>query len=157
MKSIKLLGSKCTSCGDDNWEHLQFHHISEKNYNISELIHRGARWSLLESELKKCILLCGNCHSEFHFNERQSIDLRQVSKKLYIEYKGNQCEECGYNKCSASLTFHHLNPNKKEIQLSNINERINSLNEINKNIELELDKCQLLCCNCHLEWYRILY
>ena len=76
---------------------------------------------------------------------------RQITKQIYIEYKGNECEECGYNKCQASLTFHHIDPIKKEIQFCDMNERINNLDDIKYNIIKELDKCKLLCCNCHNE------
>ena len=39
---------------------------------------------------------------------------RFLIKEKCIEYKGGKCQFCGYNKCSASLTFHHLDPKKKD-------------------------------------------
>mgnify|MGYP006935470923 CR=1 FL=1 len=71
-------------------------------------------------------------------------DYRQKAKEKYIEYKGGKCEMCGYNKCIAALDFHHTNPSEKEF---NISSRIVSW-EIAKK---ELDKCILVCANCHRE------
>lgn len=151
LKSIRYLGGCCESCKNDKWYHLDFHHVEEKKIEISRLLQGGYRWSVIEKELDRCILLCSNCHQEHHFNERNSVDDRQKSKRIYLNYKENSCEECGYNNCQASLTFHHIDPSIKEIQFSNLNERIDSMYDLNENIKKELDKCVLLCYNCHRE------
>lgn len=149
LKAINHLGGKCKICGNDNFSHMEFHHIKDKKYIISRLLNGGFRWSTIKEELDKCELYCRNCHHEYHFNDRNSDDNRQITKQLFIEYKVNFCEECGYNKCQASLTFHHLDPNEKELQFSNISIRISSLENLKIDISRELDKCELLCHNCH--------
>lgn len=65
-------------------------------------------------------------------------------KMLMIDYKGGRCSRCGYNKHFAALEFHHIDPSKKDFALS----KISSLSE---KVKLELDKCELLCSNCHRE------
>lgn len=70
---------------------------------------------------------------------------RKKLKELAIEYKGNKCEICGYDKCVEALEFHHLDPSKKEFNISIAN--VKSWN----NIKNELDKCILVCANCHRE------
>lgn len=72
------------------------------------------------------------------------IKRRDKIKKLSIEYKGGKCEKCDYNKCERALTFHHLDPSKKEFALSRANMSWEKM-------KLELDKCVLLCFNCHME------
>jgi len=72
--------------------------------------------------------------------QRREWALRQ--KELGIEYKGGKCVACGYSKCSAALDFHHINPEEKE------GLRQDWCFEKNKS---ELDKCVLLCANCHRE------
>ena len=151
LKAIDYLGGKCELCGNDKWYHMEFHHINNKNKEYIISVLKDYRWSKIVEELEKCVLYCRNCHHEYHFLERNSQDDRQISKRIYLEYKGNKCEECGYNKCQSSLTFHHLDPDKKEIQFSEISERINSFEELKETIIKELDKCQLLCHNCHQE------
>jgi len=148
LKAIEYLGGKCKICGNDKWYNLEFHHnTGKKECNINSL--KEYRWSKIEKELKKCVLYCANCHQEYHFLKRNSKDNRQISKMVYIEYKGSICEECGYNKCQASLSFHHVDPSKKEFNIWSLNERINSIEELTENITKEFDKCQLLCKNCH--------
>jgi hypothetical protein len=150
IKSIRYLGGCCEYCKDDKWYHLDFHHTKEKDVDVSLLL-QSYRWSMIEKELDKCIILCANCHHEHHFNERNSSDNRQISKRVYLSYKNNSCEDCGYNKCQASLTFHHIDPSIKEIKFSDLNERLNSLDDLSDILKKELDKCSLLCHNCHRE------
>lgn len=66
-------------------------------------------------------------------------------KQEYVEYMGNCCTSCGYNKCLGALEFHHLDPNEKDFEISK--SRYKSKDEVKK----ELDKCILLCSNCHKE------
>lgn len=60
-----------------------------------------------------------------------------------LEYKGNSCVLCGYSKCKQSMDFHHIRDKKFAISGSHCR----SWNEIKE----ELDKCVLLCRNCHGE------
>ena len=65
-KAVDLLGGKCCRCGYNKcMRALQFHHVNpeEKEFGISVAGETRA-WSRLEKELKKCILLCANCHAE---------------------------------------------------------------------------------------------
>ncbi len=64
-----------------------------------------------------------------------------------IDYKGGKCEECGYNKCNRALSFHHKNPEEKEFAIS----KAIATNRKWGYIREELDKCILVCSNCHME------
>jgi hypothetical protein len=61
-----------------------------------------------------------------------------------IEYKGGKCQVCGYAKSAASLTFHHRDPSQKDFAISG---RVVGWSKM----QPELDKCDLLCANCHSE------
>lgn len=63
-----------------------------------------------------------------------------------IDYKGGKCEICGYCKNQAAMQFHHINPKEKEFRLSQYISK-----DINDKIIKELNKCMLLCANCHFE------
>lgn len=92
-------------------------------------------FGLTEKEYKKLI------NSELISKKRKEF-------KLYaISYLGGKCEKCGYNKCVAALEFHHLDPKEKEFALSDYRKLFKEKVLINK----ELDKCMLLCANCHRE------
>lgn len=74
--------------------------------------------------------------------------LRGLKRKIeLIEVKGGCCTKCGYNKNIAALEFHHIDPTKKDYQLD-VRKLSNS-----KMVDLvrEVEKCDLLCANCHRE------
>jgi hypothetical protein len=60
--------TNCTRCAEDHWACLEFHHVGDKKFNISEFYHRMDRSSVLE-EARKCIVLCANCHRKEHHPE----------------------------------------------------------------------------------------
>lgn len=69
---------------------------------------------------------------------------RELKYKL-VEYKGGRCEKCGYDKCIDALEFHHLDENEKSFGISNGN--VKSFEKAKE----EVDKCILVCSNCHKE------
>ena len=71
---------------------------------------------------------------------------REKLKLLAVEYKGGECEVCGYKKCVNALECHHIDPNEKEFGVGE-NGYTRSIEAIKK----ELDKCILVCSNCHRE------
>lgn len=72
------------------------------------------------------------------------VDWRKRTKQKLIEYKGGKCEICGYNKCVNALEFHHKNPLEKDFQISGSSKSF-------ENLKSEVDKCLLVCANCHRE------
>ena len=77
----------------------------------------------------------------------EAVDKRRRTLKVKaVRYKGGSCVKCGYNKCLSALDFHHINPEEKDFSLSS-DGRTKSW-EI---MRIELDKCILVCANCHRE------
>lgn len=74
------------------------------------------------------------------------LTARRKLKIDLVNHFGGACQCCGYNKCIASLDFHHLNPNEKEFGIGESG-AIRSLAQL---IE-EAKKCLLVCSNCHRE------
>jgi DNA-directed RNA polymerase subunit RPC12/RpoP len=83
---------------------------------------------------------CKTCSNE------QAITRQRAIKSKMIEYKGGKCERCGYDKCQAALEFHHKDPSKKDFTIAHAKQR-----SFNDEIKQELDKCILVCSNCHRE------
>ena len=77
--------------------------------------------------------------------DRNAVSRRRKRKQKYIEYLGGKCGTCGYLKSNKALSFHHNNPTEKEFTLSRI------LDYSWDKVKRELDKCVLLCMNCHME------
>lgn len=81
-------------------------------------------------------------------NNYKQQKLRGLKRKLEaIESLGGSCSKCGYNKNISALDFHHLNPKEKDFSLD-----IRKFSNFsNGKLLKELDKCVLLCANCHRE------
>lgn len=82
---------------------------------------------------------CKKCFNELCTERQQQIKLK------CIEYMGGKCR-CGYNQCVGALEFHHKDPTQKDPKIRFGNSRVSF-----KKIEKELDKCIMLCANCHRE------
>ena len=82
---------------------------------------------------------CRDCSAEI-----QAQKIKEFKRKC-MEYKGGSCKSCGYNKCTTALDFHHRNADEKEFNIGSIWFR-----GFDK-AKVELDKCDLLCSNCHRE------
>jgi hypothetical protein len=95
----------------------------------------------VEFYVRKNGRLHGYC--KYCLSESRSIRNTKI-KLLAIEYKGGICQKCGYNKYIGALEFHHRDFNTKDF---GINKRRVDFEKMKD----ELDKCDLLCANCHRE------
>ena len=75
---------------------------------------------------------------------QQTKDRQRNLKKLAVEYKGGKCIDCGLVDHPAIYDFHHLDPDKKEFSLAHKKQY-----KFDDKVKKELDKCILLCSNCH--------
>lgn len=67
LQAIKLLGGKCSRCGYNKCvDALEFHHENpnEKEFKLGS--GNTMSWKDYKAEVKKCILVCSNCHKEIH-------------------------------------------------------------------------------------------
>lgn len=71
---------------------------------------------------------------------------RKTLKAMAIAYKGGSCCICGYNRCIGALEFHHIDPSKKSFGLA-----ARGFTRSWESIKQEIDKCILVCSNCHRE------
>ncbi len=85
---------------------------------------------------------------QYRQNNKEKVALAQktrtkLHKQKAIEYLGGKCMHCGGKFHPSVYDFHHVNPSEKEGLLSKI------LGASWIKIQKELDKCILLCANCH--------
>ncbi len=73
--------------------------------------------------------------------------LRYTRRKWCVDYLGGKCENCD-TKDVECLEFHHKDPTKKDFMISAF------YMSAYENIKDELDKCNLLCSNCHKKAHR---
>ena len=76
--------------------------------------------------------------------QKKRADMR---KREVIRLKGGKCSICGYCKNMGALEFHHRQPENKTFNLD-----ARKLSNTNwESILIELEKCELVCANCHVE------
>ena len=64
---LYVMGNHCQICGyNKSTTALEFHHLNpqEKDFTIGQILNK--EWELMNKEIKKCALLCANCHREYH-------------------------------------------------------------------------------------------
>lgn len=68
-RMIEAMGGECCVCGYNKCDSsLAFHHLdpSKKDFGFGAVRANPRNWNELVSELRKCILVCHNCHNEIH-------------------------------------------------------------------------------------------
>lgn len=78
--AIKLLGGKCAKCGwSGNQAALQFHHkdAKVKEFIIGSVANKS--WDSIKLEVRKCLLLCANCHAIEHSTKNDQRFLKEVA------------------------------------------------------------------------------
>jgi len=68
--------SECCKCGLKHKPYLlEFHHLdpSTKYKSVTNLQFNAYGMKLIKDEIRKCVMICRNCHMEFHHLERQKI------------------------------------------------------------------------------------
>lgn len=115
--------------------------IQKKYDEIGNIKKIAKIYHISYERLKKFIIFKNNIKVK---RKRDTSSYRQIIKKQMIDYKGGRCKICGYNKCVEALEFHHLNPNEKDFNISGGTKSF-------KKLKPEIDKCILICANCHRE------
>lgn len=153
VRAINFLGGKCEKCGQENIFVFDFHHKdkNDKDKNRgTKAIPFEYKWSIIESEIKKCSLLCANCHIEEHYMETEEEDRDRKNKRLLLEWLNvSGCQICGYDKCNKAIEFHHTKD--KRISIGNITnrKRWKTIDDIESDVKEEVLKCDILCSNHH--------
>ncbi len=83
---------------------------------------------------------CKKCRTEAV--QRRRIKVKQQA----VDYKGGSCELCGYSKCISALEFHHIDPSGKDFGIA-----YKGYTRSWAKVKEELDKCIMVCANCHRE------
>lgn len=75
----------------------------------------------------------------------QVLYVSKIEEALAEEGRKYECEICGYNKNTAALCFHHLDPSEKEFEITSAKTMALA------KLKIEIKKCVVLCSNCHME------
>jgi hypothetical protein len=115
---IESLGSMCVCCGCISIPTLDAHHLdpTKKEFSFGKIRANSKSWGKIVDELRKCVLVCSNCHREIHagiktvpenptrFNEKYAVYKEKLEpslcgkcgKEISSRTINNLCEKC-YN------------------------------------------------------------
>jgi hypothetical protein len=81
---------------------------------------------------------CRKCRNSGFSNRRKNLKVKAIL------YKGGCCVKCGYSEYAEAMEFHHLDHSQKDSRIATL-----ITSQTWKKIATELDKCILVCANCH--------
>lgn len=89
-RMVAAMGGCCQVCGyNKSTNALEFHHIDPtiKEKGFGDLRANNARWTSIIEELRKCVMLCSNCHKEVHDGITVLPEVYQKFNEDYAEYR----------------------------------------------------------------------
>ena len=128
---------QCTQCGITAFDEEGLH-----------LFNKDKR--LPYGRTAKCRKCMATKHNKWMRDNRDKLNtwrhnaFKNKQDKLAQYLGGIRCNHCGFTHTSfAPFDFHHKDPTTKDVTISD------AINRSWKNLILEVDKCILLCSNCH--------
>jgi hypothetical protein len=144
---------------------------------INKMVLYGYSKSRIRTEIEKCELLCANCHARFHRTEsgvealtsggEMGLSSGKITEETLVEleeagytktdrlrswaslYKRDRgCQNCGESD-PVSLQFHHENGDKTLGVGAMVSDSYPT-----KEVLVEVEKCTVLCANCHRKTHR---
>lgn len=134
---IFAFGNKCGICGYDKCDEvMEFHHLDPTEKETSWGRIRGSiqGWNQIVTEMRKCVMLCSNCHKEVHAGaasvpdgvtrlDEQALDYKQREKASYFD----QCSVCGKEKLKSLKTCSQACAAKRKLRVNWADVDINAL------------------------------
>lgn len=100
LRMINSFGAACGICGyNKSAEALHFHHVNpdEKEFSLAGVRANPKKWEDIVKELRKCVLLCANCHSEVHHS---NLSIPENVARFNEEYVNYKLVEGTHKRCS---------------------------------------------------------
>lgn len=150
-----LSENPCIDCGESDIRVLEFDHRDdeEKLYTVAEMGRGDRSLDKVASEIAKCDIRCVNCHrvrTAIQSNRwrpehgNRGIDFIYRNRKYAWEFReNNPCAKCGESN-PIKLGFDYLDRSSKTARISQLITRVSL-----EKLKAEIDKCQVLCGNCH--------
>lgn len=90
-----IMGNKCAICNYDKCiSALEFHHLNPEEKDFALGTNANISYEKARQEVKKCILVCANCHREIHagliengslsssYNEEKAEEISQLVENI---------------------------------------------------------------------------
>ena len=145
INSLKI-GKGCVDCGDTYAPHcMDFDHVrGEKHYSVSQMLGNGFRLETILDEIKKCDLVCANCHRIR--TDKKKLKSKNRRRLIFNEkialLKSKPCFDCARVFSSEAMEFDHVR-GEKITEISHMHDAPWS------KVLAEIAKCDLICSCCH--------
>lgn len=114
QRIVAAMGGKCYVCGYNKCDEvLSLHHLdpSKKEFSMGAMRANPISWERIVVELKKCVMVCSNCHGEIHYG---IIELpKNVTTTFnddYLTYPKN--EKIDWSKYDIKEMYHRIGINQ---------------------------------------------
>jgi hypothetical protein len=114
QRIVESMGGECVICGyNEHFNVFDLHHIdpTQKEFTLGSIRAAAISWDRIVRELRKCVLLCANCHRLLHANiavlpdKYNKFDESFVSyDKCFKKYEFDNCCVCGKSKSKHKKT-----------------------------------------------------
>jgi hypothetical protein len=146
--AVNLFGGRCAECGftHTNCAVFDFDHIDPASKSMPIARALFLSWEKALVELKKCRLLCVNCHrirKSRHAGTSYAYVVYRTNRERAVQMLGGVCLQCGKAYPVPVFDFHHKDPMQKVEESSRLFSRRWEL------VEPELKERELLCGVCH--------
>jgi len=159
IENLRYQLPPCVKCGDDDPDHKEFDHIDPEEKICS--IHSCISIEQLKEEVSKCQSLCTKCHRKRSWEQSQlligkrSSNPRKIRAREYVNQVKLKIGKCQMTDCKdlfdpSNLSFYefdHLIPLDTDVPVSRLVAGMYGT----ARIQVEIDKCRLLCRFCHHE------
>ncbi len=119
----------------------------EKTLPVEAFARCLSRYDGLQAECKDCRHARYIEHGSALVTSRTKENRKRIRREIDDYKLETGCEVCGYRRCSSALDFHHRDPGDKEFTVGEALAR----NMASVTVMAEIEKCILLCSNCHRE------
>jgi hypothetical protein len=112
MIIVESFGGLCGICSYNKCNGaLELHHLdpNDKDFAFGKLLKNARAWDKILIELRKCVMLCANCHREVHAGITKIPDnINKFNEEYanwpYIEKRIDKCPICGDPKSFYNVT-----------------------------------------------------
>lgn len=144
----------CVDCGETDVRTLEFDHVDEKLWTISHLRERGVPLDVLEAEIRRCEVVCANCHRRRTATRagwtrlsNAPVAFPRPRRQRNVRWVYEHLQSCACADCGAKdpliLEFDHVGEKRASVMDMAWDEYAL------ETIAAEIAVCEVRCCNCH--------
>ena len=159
QRMVEAMGGCCQCCGYNKCIHaLQFHHLNPEDKEVALSSWSYMNWTKITNELKKCILVCSNCHQEIHAGVREIPQVWSKFNKQYQELETPKYKKDTRRCLTCKKPFETVISSKQQFcsyKCSHLQRHVIDWNKINFDKELKTKNINQLANELEVSWHTV--